>query len=68
MPGKGDRGGVKEKPKNTAGALKRIIRYLMRYKYLVLAFVAVYFLRVNVIYVILACGALGAALTLAKKR
>ena len=33
-----------------------------------LAFVAVYFLRVNVIYVILACGALGAALTLAKKR
>ena len=33
-----------------------------------LAFVTVYFLRVNVIYVILACGALGAALTLAKKR
>ncbi len=43
MPGKGDRGGVKEKPKNTAGALKRIIRYLMMYKYLVLAFIVLTF-------------------------
>ena len=43
MPGKGDRGGVKEKPKNTAGALKRIISYLMRYKYLVLAFIILTF-------------------------
>ena len=43
MPGKGDRGGIKEKPKNTAGALKRIISYLMKYKYLVLAFIILTF-------------------------
>ena len=36
MPGKGDRGGVKEKPKNARGALKRIIEYLMEFKWIVL--------------------------------
>ena len=36
MPGKGDRGGVKEKPKDAKGALKRILRYLMEYKWVVL--------------------------------
>ena len=36
MPGKGDRGGVKEKPRNAKGALRRIIGYLMEYKWIVL--------------------------------
>lgn len=44
MPGKGDRGRVKEKPKDTRGALRRIVRYLMQYKYLVLLFLIFAFL------------------------
>ena len=36
MPGPGDRGGKKEKPKNARGTLLRIIRYLMEYKWIVL--------------------------------
>ena len=44
MPGKGDRGRVKEKPKDARGALRRIIRYLMQYKYLVLLFLILAFL------------------------
>lgn len=44
MPGKGDRGRVKEKPKDAKGALLRIIRYLMQYKYLVLLFIVCTFL------------------------
>ena len=38
MPGPGDRGGVKAKPKDAKGALLRIIRYLMEYRWLVLPF------------------------------
>ncbi len=44
MPGRGDRGRVKEKPKDAKGALLRIIRYLMQYKYLVLLFILCTFL------------------------
>ncbi len=44
MPGKGDRGREKEKPKDARGALLRIIRYLMQYKYLVLLFIVCTFL------------------------
>ena len=44
MPGPGDRGGVKAKPKDTRGALRRIIRYLMAYRYLVLFFLVCAFL------------------------
>ena len=40
MPGPGDRGrgrgGVKQKPKDAKGALRRIIRYLMEYRWVVL--------------------------------
>ena len=36
MPGKGDRGRVKERPKDAKGALKRILSYLMAYKWIVL--------------------------------
>ena len=36
MPGPGDRGGKKEKPKNIWGTLIRIIRYLMEYRWIVL--------------------------------
>lgn len=36
MPGRGDRGGKKEKPRDTRGTLFRIIRYLMAYKWVVL--------------------------------
>ena len=36
MPGPGDRGGVKQKPKDARGALKRIIQYLMEFKWIVL--------------------------------
>ena len=36
MPGPGDRGGVKQKPKDARGALRRIIGYLMRYRIAVL--------------------------------
>ncbi len=32
MPGKGDRGGKKEKPKNAKGALLRILSYLAQYR------------------------------------
>ncbi len=38
MPGPGDRGGVKAKPKDAKGALLRIIKYLMEYRWLVLLF------------------------------
>ena len=38
MPGPGDRGGVKAKPKDAKGALRRILRYLMEYRWLVLLF------------------------------
>jgi len=44
MPGKGDRGGVKEKPKDAKGALRRIVNYLMQYKYVVLLFIVLTFL------------------------
>ena len=44
MPGKGDRGGVKEKPKDAKGALLRIVNYLMQYKYIVLALIICTFL------------------------
>ena len=36
MPGRGDRGGKKEKPRDAKGTLIRIIRYLMVYKWVVL--------------------------------
>ncbi|MGM9522206.1 MAG: ABC transporter ATP-binding protein [Oscillospiraceae bacterium] len=36
MPGPGDRGGKKEKPKNAKGALRRILKYLMQYKWIVI--------------------------------
>ena len=38
MPGKGDRGGKKEKPRDAKGTLLRIIKYLMAYRWLVLLF------------------------------
>ena len=37
MPGRGDRGGVKEKPKDAKSALLRIISYLAEFKWVVLA-------------------------------
>ena len=37
MPGPGDRGGVKAKPRDAKGALRRILVYLMRYRAAVLA-------------------------------
>ena len=40
MPGPGDRGGKKERPKDTKGTLLRIIRYLMAYRWLVLLFLS----------------------------
>ena len=36
MPGKGDRGGKKEKPKDARGALRRILSYLMVYRWSIL--------------------------------
>ena len=36
MPGSGDRGGVKQRPKNAKGALRRIIGYLAQFRYVVL--------------------------------
>jgi len=36
MPGKGDRGGKKERPKDTVGTLRRILRYIMDYRWVVL--------------------------------
>lgn len=44
MPGKGDRGGVKRKPKNAKRTLLRIIKYLAVYKWFVVAFVLLAFL------------------------
>ena len=38
MPGAGDRGGKKEKPKNAKGTLLRILRYLAHYKWFVVLF------------------------------
>ena len=37
MPGPGDRGGAKERPKDTWGTLRRIIRYLLVYRWAILA-------------------------------
>ena len=37
MPGPGDRGGVKQRPKNAKGALRRMMQYLMQYRWMVLA-------------------------------
>ena len=36
MPGPGDRGGVKQRPKNAKGALRRIVGYLAQFRCLVL--------------------------------
>lgn len=36
MPGPGDRGGVKQRPKNAKGALRRMMQYLMQYRWMVL--------------------------------
>ena len=44
MPGPGDRGGKKEKPKDAKGTLRRILRYLMAYRWLVLLFLIFAFL------------------------
>ncbi len=44
MPGPGDRGGKKEKPKDARGTLRRILRYLMAYRWLVLLFLIFAFL------------------------
>ena len=44
MPGPGDRGGKKERPKDTRGALRRILSYLMEYRWLVLLFLVFAFL------------------------
>ena len=44
MPGPGDRGGKKERPKDTKGALRRILRYLLTYRWLVLLFLVCAFL------------------------
>ncbi len=44
MPGPGDRGGKKERPKDTKGALLRILRYLLTYRWLVLLFLICAFL------------------------
>lgn len=40
MPGKGDRGGKKEKPKDTRGTLRRMIQYLMSFRWVILAMLA----------------------------
>ena len=44
MPGPRDRGKVKERPKDTRGTLRRIIKYLMEYRWLVLLFLLCAFL------------------------
>ncbi len=38
MPGRGDRGRKKEKPKDARGTLRRILKYLMEYRWLILFF------------------------------
>lgn len=38
MPGPGDRGGKKEKPKDTRGALRRLLRYMRPYSWLLVLF------------------------------
>ena len=38
MPGQGDRGGKKEKPKNTKGALLRLLRYMSPYRWQLILF------------------------------
>ena len=40
MPGPGDRGGPKAKPRDAKGALRRILHYLMEYRWQVLLFLA----------------------------
>ncbi len=44
MPGPGDRGGEKRRPKDAKGALRRILNYLMEYKWIVLLFMICAFL------------------------
>ena len=44
MPGQGDRGGPKARPRDAKGALRRILRYLMQYGGWVLLFLACTFL------------------------
>ena len=44
MPGPGDRGGVKAKPRDTKAALRRILKYLMEFRWLVLLFLLCTFL------------------------
>ncbi len=44
MPGRGDRGGEKQKPKNAKRTLVRIIKYLAAYKWVVAALVVLAFL------------------------
>ena len=44
MPGPGDRGGPKAKPRDAKGALRRILRYLMEYRWWVLLFLICTFL------------------------
>ena len=39
MPGRGDRGGEKRKPKDAKGALRRILRYLLEYRIFVILFI-----------------------------
>ena len=38
MPGPGDRGGKKERPKDTRGALRRLLRYMLPFRWLLLFF------------------------------
>ena len=40
MPGPGDRGGKKEKPRDARGALRRVLRYLAAYRWMVALFLA----------------------------
>ncbi len=44
MPGRGDRGGKKEKPKDAKGALRRILKYLANYRKYILLLVCCAFL------------------------
>ena len=38
MPGPGDRGGVKAKPRDAKGALRRILSYLMEFRWMVVLY------------------------------